>query len=359
MKKFLALLLTLTLVFSLAACGEKTDTPANEDQVEVLLFIHGTLGDLSFFDSAARGIDMINDKYGDEVQTKIVEAGSDNTKWESALLDEADKGYDIIFLGTWEMIGYVMDFAPDYPETDFIMFDEGIDFTAGDYENVFCIKYAQNEGSFLAGALAAKMTETNKIGFLGGAPYPVINDFLVGYIEGAQYVNPDIQVQVSFIGDFVDSAKGKELALVQYNNGVDVGFNVAGGAGLGQVDAAYETDNLVIGVDSDQAMLFADSNPEKAEKIVSSMLKQVDVSFLHAFDMWMDETIEMGTAQVFGLKLDTVTLADNKYFQDLVSEDIRTYLAEVEKKIEDGEIVVSSALNLSAEEVDAIIESAQ
>ena len=103
----------------------------------------------------------------------------------------------------------------------------------------------------------------------------MINDFKVGYEQGAKYVDKDVKVLVSYVGSFSDSAKGKELVLAQYDQGADIGFNVAGETGLGLLDAAKEKKRYAIGVDSDQCLLFKDSDPLKASFIVVSMLKNV------------------------------------------------------------------------------------
>ena len=146
----------------------------------------------------------------------------------------------MIILGTWQMTESLEAIAPWNPNVKYIIFDTEVDYSKGNLDNVYSITYKQNEGSFLAGALAAMITNSDlpkvnsdkAIGFLGGMDIPVINDFLVGYIEGALYIDPEIKVDISYIGSFDDSAKGKEMALAQYNRGVDIGFNVAGQAGF-------------------------------------------------------------------------------------------------------------------------------
>lgn len=153
---------------------------------------------------------------------------------------------------------------------------------------MYNMSYSTNEVSFLAGAAAALATQSdmpnankeNIIGFVGGMDIPGINAFLVGYIQGAQYVDPEVKVAVSYAGDFVNPAKGKELSLIQYNSGVDIIFNVAGGTGLGIFDAAKEKTKYAIGVDSDQAMLLKDTDNDKANLIVTSAIKRSTVPFL-------------------------------------------------------------------------------
>lgn len=372
MKRTLSLLLVLMMVlsFGLAGCGGDADTEepsgeGTEEALKIVLLLNGTLGDKSFFDSADNGLKMVQEKYGDAVITKTIEMTYDETKWQPTLQDISDEDWDIVIVGTWQMQEMLQEIAPMYPEKKYIIFDTAVDYESYDLGNVYSINYKQNEGSFLAGALAAKVTTSDmelanpekKIGFLGGMDIPVINDFLVGYIEGAQYIDEEIKVEISYIGNFDDSAKGKELALAQYGMGADIGFNVAGQAGLGQLDAAKEQGRYAIGVDSDQALLFADSDPEKANLIVTSMLKRVDNSIVRAIDMHLEGTLPYGEAENLGFAEGAVGLADNEYFNTLISDEFRSELQEIEDKISNGEITVNSAIGMSTEEINAIKDS--
>ncbi|MBZ4669448.1 MAG: tmpC [Defluviitaleaceae bacterium] len=375
MKKIIALTIILSLLVTvmLTGCGKSSnvsneqsaDVSSKEKPLKIVLLINGTLGDKSFFDSANHGMELIKQEYGDKVITKVIEMSYDNSKWEPTLQDVSEQDWDIIIVGTWQMAEYLEKIAPQYSEKKYIIFDTSVDYAKGDLSNVYSILYKQNEGSFLAGALAAKIANSNMplvtgkklIGFLGGMDIPVINDFLVGYIQGAKYVDKDIKVAISYIGDFSDSAKGKELALAQYQQGVAIGFNVAGQAGLGQLDAAKEMDRYVIGVDSDQAMLFAESDPAKANLIVTSMLKRVDNSLVRAIKLYKEGTLKFGQAEALGLKEDAVGLADNEYYRKLVPEEIRQYIEELKLKIINGEIKVDSALGMDTNKLNEIRNS--
>ncbi|MCG8481727.1 MAG: BMP family ABC transporter substrate-binding protein, partial [Clostridia bacterium] len=330
MKRHVIVITIFMLVFSfgLTGCGGN-DTPDPEgntgegaEALKIALLINGTLGDKSFFDSADNGLKMIQEKYGDEVVTKTIEMTYDETKWEPTLRDVSDDDWDIIIVGTWQMQEMLQDIAPMYPEKNFIIFDTAVDYENFELDNVYSINYKQNEGSFLAGVLAARVTTSEmelanpdkRIGFLGGMDIPVINDFLVGYIEGAQYIDSEMKVKISYIGNFDDSAKGKELALAQYGMGADIGFNVAGQGGLGQLDAAKEMNKYAIGVDSDQALLFTESDPEKANLIVTSMLKRVDNSLVRAIELHMEGALPYGSAENLGMAEEAIGLADNEYY---------------------------------------------
>lgn len=256
------------------------ETPADaEDDAEadgetaeakrIALLLSGNLGDMSFLDSANNGTSEIAATYGAEV--KVIEMGSDATKYETNVLDASDEGYDIIIGSGWQLQEPFQNVAQDYPDIKYIIFDAAVDYTAGDYSNVYSISYKSNEAAYLAGIMAANMSETGILGFLGGADGAVINDFMIGYIEGAKSVNPDIKVICGYVDDYSDSPKCKEMALAQYNQGADFIFTAAGASGIGTLEAAKETGKYAIGVDSDQAMLYKDSDPEQAELIPKYM----------------------------------------------------------------------------------------
>jgi len=362
-KFFVFTLISLAAIFS--GCREKSETTADDDDsLKIVNLINGTQGDKSFFDSSAAGMDLIKDKYGDAVLTKTIEMGYEQTVWEPTLLDIADQDWDIIIVGTWQMTEMLQEVAKDNPDTSFIIYDTEVDYSLG-LENVYSILYSQNEASFVAGAMAAALTKselplTNSeklIGFLGGMDIPVINDFLVGYAEGAQYVDPDTRVAVSYIGSFEDSAKGKEMALAQYSQGVDIGFNVAGQAGLGQLDAAKDMNRYAIGVDSDQAELFVEKDRATADLVATSVLKRVDESLLRAIDMHMENTAPYGRSETLGFAEEGVGIARNDFYMAIVPEEVRAVVDEVEMKIRNGEIEVGSAFGMSSEELKELRNS--
>lgn len=227
---------------------------------------------------------------------------------------------------------------------------------------MYNMSYSTNEVSFLAGAAAALATQSdmpnanpeNVIGFLGGMDIPGINAFLVGYIQGAQYVDPDVKVAVSYAGDFVNPAKGKELSLIQYNSGVDIIFNVAGGTGLGIFDAAKEKTKYAIGVDSDQALLLKDTDSEKANLIVTSAIKKIDTAILGAVKKLQDGTLEMGKRDVLGFVEDGVGIAENDIYKDVFPADLQAKVEEVKQKLINKEVTVDNAMGMETAEVEAI-----
>lgn len=361
MKKLFKFLLVTFLAFGvLTACAATPDEePVVEEGLKIALYINGNLGDKSFFDSAKVGLDAVVAEYGYEV--KIVEGGSDDTKWQPGLLDLADGGYDIIIVGTWQMETYVQEAAELYPDTKFIIFDTTVPFEDGKNANVYSIQYKQNEGSYLAGYLAAKLSKTGVIGGVGGMNIPVINDFFVGYIEGAKAANPDIKVALSYIDSFTDSAKGKELGLAQFNTkNADVIFQVAGNAGMGVLEAAAEAGFLGIGVDSDQAALLNDAgNKAVADVIPTSVIKDVGASLKRAIDLASDDMVPWGTNETLGFEANSVGIAKNAWYELMVSAELRAELETVEADIRSGKIVVGTAMGMDDATLQALKDSVQ
>lgn len=351
MKKFLILALVLMIVLSFAK------------PLKVALLLNGALGDKSFFDSAGRGVQMAIKELG--IQGKIIEAGYNPANWRPYLEDISDEDYDIIIVGTWQMQEILEEIAPMYPDKKYFIFDTSVDYRKPGLKNVYSILYKQNEGSFLVGALAAMITtsgmpKTNPepiIGFLGGMDIPVINDFLVGYIEGAKYINPNIKVLISYVGSFNDPAKGKELSLAMYRQGADIIFNVAGNTGVGLLEAAKEADRWAIGVDSDQALIYEDIDIEIAKRIVTSMMKNVDNSIFRGLKLHLEGKLKYGQAEALGIAEGGVGVADNKYYRELVPEQFRNKIKELEQKILNGEIKVSTVFGMPQEQLDKLRQS--
>ena len=380
-KKIVAIILSMSMIMkSLMGCGktseetqtaqqnsesneagqekeqdtEKEEAPSQED-VRIALLLSGNLGDMSFLDSANKGTSQIMADYG--AQVKVIEMGSDATKYETNVLDASDEGYDIIIGSGWQLQEPFQNVAKDYPDIKYIIFDAAVDYAAGDYSNVYSISYKSNEAAYLAGIMAANMSKTSILGFLGGADGAVINDFMIGFIEGARSVDPDIKVICGYVDDYSDSPKCKEMALAQYNQGADIIFTAAGASGIGTLEAAKETGNYAIGVDSDQAMLYAESDPAQAQLIPASVMKNVDATLVRAYEMIQEGTLPWGQEEALGLSDGAVGLSDNEFYQKLVPEDVKVKIDEASDAIARGEISVKSAYGLTTEEVREIINS--
>jgi basic membrane protein A and related proteins len=354
MKKYLMITLTLLVGLSLilAACtpaaepaapaAPAADQPAAAQTIKVVNLINGVEGDKSFFDSAVRGVTKAQGEFNLEVKT--IEAGIDPAKWQPALEDAAaNEDYDIMILGTYQMSEFLQIVAPKYPDKKFILYDVSVDYTACDCSNVYSVTYKQNEGSYMAGVYAGLMSKTGTIGAIGGQDIPVINDFIVGYKQGAASVGIDpAKVIVQYAGDWNDPVTGKEIALAMYQQGADIVFQIAGGTGVGVFQAAEETGNFAIGVDSDQATIIKDTDPEQAKFILTSMLKNVDNSLYRALKMYVEGTLPFGTAESLGVAEGGVGIAKNDIYNEATPDDVKAKVEAAEKELLDGNVTVDT-----------------
>jgi len=299
-------------------------------------------GNDPFFDSAVRGVSMAQQKLGLEVETVVV--GYDPAGWLPALVEVAAReDYDILIVGTDQMKGILQEIAPRYPDKRFIIYDASVNYSQCGCENVYSVLYAQNEGSYLAGVYAGLMTRSGIVGVIGGQDTPVINDFIMGYEQGAKAANPGIKVLKAYAGSWNDSAKGEQLALEMYGQGADIIFQVAGGTGMGVFKAASESDRRAIGVDSDQARIVERVDPELAKVILTSMLKNVDLSLYRALKLYLEGKLAFGHAEYLGLKENGVGLARNRYYEDATPADVRARVDQAENDIKSGIIKVDTA----------------
>jgi len=368
MKKNFAIALVVVMMFVFIGCGTNNKAPNNTTQKsnlpKVACLLNGNLGDKSFFDSANEGMKLIKDQLG--VETKVIEMGFDNTKWEPNLLDVSAQNYDIIIVGTYQMQEIIEKVAPQFPDKKYIIFDSSVQYNKYDLKNVYSVTFKQNEASYLAGALGAMIASDSSlsngkkiISAVAAMDIPVINDFVVGYIQGAKETVNGTKVAVSYIGDFNDTAKAKELALSQFKLGSSIGFNVAAQAGLGLIDAAKASNVYAIGVDADQAMSLMASNPDIAKQIVTSVLKNIDQVILRSVKLHIEGTLPYGKTETLGMQEKAVGLADNEVYRKIATKDMIDKVAALQKKIENGDIKVQSAFDMSTEQINALKQSVQ
>jgi basic membrane protein A len=347
---------------SSAILASSTGRALAAEPKKVVFLVNGNLGDKSYFDLGAKGMEMIKQKYGDAVVTKVIEMGTDQTKWLPTFQDVSEQDYDLIVACTFEISDIMVEVAPQYPDKTYVLIDGVMPYDKGNFGNVYSVVYKQNEGSYLAGLLAAGLIKDGTVpasmgtslGFLGGMDIPVINDFLVGYIEGARAVEPGIKVAISYAGTFNDAAKGKELALAQYRAGTAIGFNVAGLTGIGQLAAAKDTGKWALGVNSDQELIFKDSDPAMAARVASSMLKKVDVTLARAYDLYVAGKLPVGATEAIGLKEDAVGLAETGNMAKLASSDLKQKIATAKADIIAGKIKVSSGFAIDQAALEAL-----
>lgn len=353
MKKYLSLLIAMIMIVAMSAgCGAPTEPEASSSgKIKVANVLNGNLGDKSFFDSCEAGLKKLED--AGTIEYKTFELGAtdaDKPRWKSTLDELAIGGeYDIIVCGTWQMPEYLAETAKNNPDQMFIYYDGECD-----APNIASIIYKQNDLGYLVGTAAALITtstmdKTNPdkvIGFVGGDNEPIVNDFLVGYIQGAQAVYKDMKVDTQYVGNFYDTGKAKELANVMFKNNCDIVWGVAGEAGNGVAESANENNGYFIGVDSDQESTFVGSKPELAAATVFSGLKNIGDSMVLAINQYKDGTLEFGKTTSLGLGDGGVGLTTTGNYANL-PEDIRNILDGLTPKVASGEIKVDSTFDSS------------
>lgn len=348
MKKLLAMIMALSMVLSLAACGgnegnEKNEGSGDSDKIKAACVLGvGGLGDQGYNDLIYAGMERAKTELGidfDYAEPKQV------TDFEQILRDMSDSGeYEVIICVGFDQMDALMTVSPDYPDQNYAYIDGFIE--ADNIVNYTC---REQEGSFLVGALAALMkadaatyglADNATIGFVGAMENDTILRFAAGYDAGAKYVNPDITVDVQYVaGDnpFGDTTTAKEIALSQFNKGSDIIYHAAGGSGLGVFTAAKEADFLAIGCNSNQNIIDPDH-------IVSSMLKRVDTASFEIVKAASEGTLKIGEEVILGLEQGGIgyTLEGSNI---KISEDIISQLKELEEKVISGEIKVPVNFN--------------
>src|SRR5205085_8739553 len=261
MRKLLVLLAVLLLVHVAFLFVRPTGASATRSPSDVnvgIVFDLGGRGDKSFNDGAYVGGTRAERELGARV--RFIEPG-DGSDRESGLRLLAAEGMDLVVGVGFIFTDDLTQLAKEYPKTDFA----GVDYSvATDKDgkvipppnNLAALKFREEQGSFLVGALAALVGKSKKVGFVGGMNFPLIHKFEAGYSAGVKAVCPDCEVISQYAGvtpeAFRNPGKGKELALSQYGEGVNVIFHASGSTGLGVFEAARQTGKVAIGVDAEQ-----------------------------------------------------------------------------------------------------------
>ena len=286
----------------------------------------GGLGDKSFNDSAYHGMLDARSKLGAYIKVLQSKSAADYQP-NLTVLSEAhfDMTYAIGFLMS-DDLGQV---ARQFPAQQYTIIDAVVP-----RPNVISVTFKEEDGSFLAGALAAMVSSTHHIAFIGGQDIPLIRKFEAGYTAGAHEIDPQMRVDVKYAGSFDDVAAGKELANLLFSSGADIIYMAAGKVGLGAIDAAKSRPHgyYIIGVDNNQDALAPG-------RILTSMVKHVDVAVFDVARGIQDRKPLSGHV-VLGLKDGGISLTDFRYTRDAVNPQKIARLHELERAIIDGRIRV-------------------
>ena len=337
---FLAALLVVHLAL-LAIHPSGAAQPPTGEAVDVgVVFDVGGRGDKSFNDGAFLGSERAEKELGARVH--FVEPGEGSDR-EAGLRLLAAENMDLVIGVGFIFTDDLTSLAKEYPNVHFAGVDYALSTDANGNvipppPNLAALKFREEEGSFLVGALAALISKSKKIGFVGGMDIPLIHKFEAGYRAGVKYVCPDCTVVAQYAGvtpeAFKNPGRGKELALAQYQSGVEVIFHASGSTGLGVFEAARQTGKLAIGVDADQ---YA----EAPGHILTSMVKGVDASVYDAIKRVKEGTFKGGVYQ-FGLAENGVGYVYDQHNRALIPDDVRARVEAIRNDIIAGKITVPS-----------------
>jgi basic membrane protein A len=318
----LVLLVTLVLALVAAGCGGDDDdddaagdtaaadtgttegAPGEGIRIGLVTDIGG-LNDRGFNSLANQGLEQAAAEMG--VETRVLESKSD-ADYIPNLSTLAEEGYDLIVSVGFLMGEATHQAAEAFPDTSFAI----IDFAYGgpgceetnscELPNLQGLLFKEQETGYLVGYMAGLVSETGTVSSVGGIKIPPVDRFIAGYQKGAADANAEVQTLNGYSEDFVDQAKCKELALDQIAEGSDVVFQVAGGCGLGALDAASEEGVWGIGVDADQAFL--------GDHVLTSALKRVDQAVYQTIEAIVNGSFTGGGVTPFGLAEEGVGLGE-------------------------------------------------
>jgi len=329
----------LALALGLAACGgddgdseggggtSAEETTSGGDGGEAmkvgLVTDIGGLNDRGFNQLAFQGLKQAESDLG--VEIRVLESKSD-ADYIPNLQTLAEDGFDLIISVGFLMTEATAEAANAFPDTKFAIVDSAFDPAL---ENAQGLLFKEQEAGYLVGYMAGLVTETGTVSSVGGQKIPPVDRFIAGFQKGATDANPEVKTLNGYSQDFVAQDKCKEVALDQISKGSDVVFQVAGGCGLGALDAAKGKSVWGIGVDADQAFL--------GSHVLTSALKRVDVAVFKAIEGLVNDAFEAGSVTSFGLAEDGVGLG--KTSPDADAEAVAETEAQVEK-VKAGEVEI-------------------
>lgn len=319
--------IAFALVFGVSSLVPILGFAAEEFKVGLVLD-RGGKDDKSFNSAAYEGCTKAEKEL--KIQLRTVEA-KDGAAMEAQLRNMAVRKFDLIAAIGFAQADAVKKIAAQFPDRHFVIVDSQVALP-----NVQSLMFAEHQGAFLMGVIAAMTSKTGKIGFVGGMDIPLIHRFKEGYEAGAKYALPKATVLSNFVGlsaeAWTNPAKAKELTLNQYNAGADVVFGAAGASTMGLFDAAEEKKRFAIGVDSNQ-------NGAKPGRVLTSMLKRVDVAIFESIKNAKEGKFKAGVMN-FDLSNGGVDFAQDEHNKGLIDAKTLAKVAQVRKDIASGKIKV-------------------
>jgi basic membrane protein A len=302
--------------------------PAFADDIKpAIIYDLGGKFDKSFNEAAYNGAEKFKSETGIEYRDFEIQ---NDAQREQALRKFAEDGNNPIVMAGFSWAAALEKVAKDFPDTKFAIIDIGLQ-----GPNIRSIEFKEHEGSYIVGVLAGMASKSKKVGFVGGMDIPLIRKFGCGYVGGAKAAGATDVVQ-NMTGDtpaaWNDPTKGGEIAKAQIDQGADVIYAAAGGTGVGVLQAAADAGKLGIGVDSNQ-------NGLQPGKVLTSMLKRVDVAVYNAFMDAKNDTFKAESVNL-GLKEGGVDYAMDEHNKDLVTAEMKAAADKAKADIIAGTIKV-------------------
>jgi basic membrane protein A and related proteins len=325
-RAMLAMIAILACALGFSGCVRRHAHPLPGQLTLGMVTDVGGLGDKSFNDSAYRG--LLRSQSSIHAFIKVLQSKS-AADYQPNLTVLSEARYGMIYAIGFLMGDDLQQVAQQFPQQRYAIIDDVVA-----EPNIVSVTFKEEDGSFLAGALAAMVSKTHHIAFIGGQDIPLIRKFEAGYIAGAREIDPSIRVDVKYAGSFDDVPAGKEIANILFSSGADIIYTAAGKVGLGAIDAvkARPSGNYIIGVDSDQDALAPG-------KVLTSMVKRVNVA-VFAVAKALAEHHPLTGHVVFGLRENGISLTDFRYTSNVVTPQMRVRLDDLKRKIMQGTIVV-------------------
>ena len=308
---------------------------AADDRPVALIIAQGGLGDESWNDSAHAGFMAGLEATGGE--GRAIESKDVVAQGEELMRRAADAGFGLVISLEWAHGEPMESIAGDYPDVGWVIMNQ-----VREGANITSVVFGEHEGSFLAGALSAMVTTDTSIpginddpviGVIGGRKSVGIDKFIVGFIQGANAVNPDVEVKVAYANAFGDPAKGQQMAQAMFEDGADIIYQVAGGTGIGIIEAAKGAGRYAIGVDTDQDGL-APGN------VLTSVLKRVDVAVEDVVKRYGSGDFAGGNVIMYGLVENGVGLSAMTHTKDVIPASYLSAVEEMRAAIIAGDIDV-------------------
>jgi basic membrane protein A len=338
LKRFLALLITVALVLGLVVgCGQTVENekpsvdnkdaevvPEENESLKVALALAGPVNDMGWNASAYEGL-MEAQKLFD-IETAYQE-NVQQSDMEEVFRNYALSGYDLIIGHGFQFGDALQKVSEEFPDIKFVVTSSDI-FKEPNFASVNLDNWQKG---VLAGSVAALLTETNTIGYIGGQEIPPIKFTAEGFETGAKYINPDINILSTFTGSFDDVNKAKEVALAMISEGADIIMANANQAGLGPIEACQEKGILSIGSNQDQNEIAPDT-------VVTSAIQSSPILV-----KFLVEKVLMGEFEPkfynLGVAEQAVYLAPWHGFEDKIPQEVKDKIAEITADLAAGKIV--------------------